>query len=66
MQDIGGAWMQYGAAMKRNVWQDGLRLPPILLYSAGEPVVSTFKLLYDNTRLGYLIVPDLKTMFHAL
>jgi N-methylhydantoinase B len=66
LQDIGGASMSYSLAARRNTWQDGLRLPPILLYSAGEPVVSTFKLLYDNTRLGYLIVPDLRTVFHAL
>jgi N-methylhydantoinase B len=65
MQDIGGAW-PLGMNGSRNTWQDGFRLPPILLYAAGKPVQSTFKLLYDNTRLGHLIVPDLKTMFHAL
>jgi N-methylhydantoinase B len=65
MQDIGGAW-PLGMNAARNHWQEGFRLPPILLYSAGEPIPSTFKLLYDNTRLGHLIVPDLKTMFHAL
>jgi N-methylhydantoinase B len=65
MQDIGGAW-PLGTNGRRNTWQDGLRIPPTLLYAAGEPVPSTFKLLYDNTRLGHLIVPDLKTMFHAL
>src|SRR5262249_36835384 len=51
---------------KRNTYEDGLRLPPTLLYSAGEVVPSTFSLLYDNTRLGHLIVPDLETTFHAL
>lgn len=65
LYDIGGASMA-ACWDRRNTWHDGLRLPPILLYSAGEPVASTFKLLYDNTRLGHLIVPDIKTTYHAL
>jgi N-methylhydantoinase B len=66
LQDVGGMVMGGFEVSKRNVYQDGLRLPPILLYSAGKEVKSTFKLFYDDTRLANLIVPDLKTTYHAL
>ena len=66
MLDIGGPWASDSMSVKRNTWHTGLRLPPMLLYSAGQPVQETFKLLYANTRLGKLIVPDLRTIFHAL
>jgi N-methylhydantoinase B len=66
MLDMGGRTMGGFESTKLNVYEDGLRLPPILLYSAGEPVPSTFKLLHDNTRFASLIIPDLRTMFHAL
>jgi N-methylhydantoinase B len=66
LQDVGGMVMGGIEVGKRNVYQDGLRLPPILLYSAGKEVRSTFKLFYDDTRLANLIVPDLKTTYHAL
>jgi N-methylhydantoinase B len=66
LQDVGGQVMGGIEVTKRNVYQDGLRLPPILLYSGGKEVPSTFKLFYDDTRLANLIVPDLKTTYHAL
>lgn len=66
MMDMGGVIMYGFGGVKYNTWQDGLRLPPTLLYAAGEPVASTFNLLYDNTRLGHLIIPDLKTASLAL
>src|SRR5262249_6830781 len=66
MLDMGGRAAGGFDASKVNVYEDGLRLPPTLLYSAGEPVKSTFKLLFDNTRYASLIVPDLQTMYHSL
>lgn len=64
--DIGGIVFMGAVPDKENVFQDGLRLPPILLYSEGKPVTSTFKLLYDNTRKPKIIVPDLKTTYYTL
>jgi N-methylhydantoinase B len=66
LQDIGGIVPGGSEVTKRNTYEDGLRLPPILLYAAGEPVLSTFKFIYDNSRLGHLVVPDLKTINQAL
>jgi N-methylhydantoinase B len=64
--DIGGIVMGGFEATKRTTWEDGLRIPPTLLYTAGKPIKSVLKLLYDNTRLGALIVPDLLTEIRAL
>ena len=66
MLDMGGVAAGGFECTKRDVYEDGLRLPPILLYSAGEMVPSTFKLLFANTRYPSMIVPDLRTMFHSL
>jgi len=66
MTDMGGLVLGGWETAKANVYQDGLRLPPMPLFTAGKPVPSTFKLLYANTRLPGLIVPDLETMYHAL
>jgi N-methylhydantoinase B len=64
--DIGGIVMGGFEATKRSTWEDGLRIPPTLLCSEGKPVKSTLKLLYDNTRLGYLCIPDITTELRAL
>ena len=66
MLDMGGIAAGGFECTKRDVYEDGLCLPPILLYSRGEPVASTFKLLFDNTRFAPMIVPDLRTVFHSL
>jgi N-methylhydantoinase B len=64
--DVGGIVMGGFDRTKRNNWEDGLRIPPTLLYSEGKPVKSTMSLLYDNTRVAYLCVPDLLTEVQAL
>jgi N-methylhydantoinase B len=64
--DMGGTNMGGFEVTKRTTWEDGLRIPPTLLVSAGRTVRSTLNLLYDNTRLGQLCVPDLITEARAL
>lgn len=64
--DIGGSVFGGWSVTTRSTYQNGLRIPPMLLYSAGEPVESTFKLLFDNTRMAELMLPDLKTEYRAL
>jgi N-methylhydantoinase B len=66
VNDIGGKTMGGLEPEKSTHWEDGLRIPPTLLYSGGRPVKSALKLIDDNTRLGYLVVPDLITELHAL
>src|SRR5262249_10424799 len=51
---------------KRTIYEDGLRLPPTLLYAAEQPVEATFNLVYANSRAGDIIIPDLRTQCAAL
>jgi N-methylhydantoinase B len=61
LMDIGGIELGGFEITKKNTFEDGLRLPPVLLYSAGRAVKSTFQLLHANSRLGDLIVTDLRS-----
>lgn len=56
--DIGGTVPGGFSATKRNVYENGLVIPPMLLWSAGKPVRSTFSLIFDNSRFGGLLLPD--------
>src|SRR5262249_28302145 len=64
--DMGGTVFGGWAMSSRSTYQNRLRIPPTLLYSAGKRVPSTFALLFDNTRQGHHVVPDLQTEHHAL
>ena len=64
--DMGGIALGGFEVTKKNTWEDGLRIPPMLVVSKGKPVTSVLKLLYDNTRLGFLCVPDIMTEIKAL
>jgi N-methylhydantoinase B len=66
LADIGGSVMGGFELTKRTVYEDGLRLSPILLYSGEEPVEATFRLIHDNSRAGDVIVPDLRSQCAAL
>jgi N-methylhydantoinase B len=64
--DMGGIALGGFEVTKKTTWEDGLRIPPMLVVSKGKPVTSVLKLLYDNTRLGFLCVPDIMTEIKAL
>ena len=66
LADIGGSVMGGFELTKRTVYEDGLRLAPILLYAEDEPVGSTFELVRDNSRAGDVIIPDLRSQCAAL
>jgi N-methylhydantoinase B len=60
--DMGGSVPGGFSGTKRNSYENGLVLGPQLLYSGGEPVKATFSLLFDNARMGQLLLPDFKTV----
>jgi N-methylhydantoinase B len=60
--DMGGTVPGGFSGTKRNTYENGLVLGPQLLYAAGRPVKSTFSLIFDNARMGELLLPDLKTV----
>lgn len=66
MADMGGVTAGGFGLTKHNVYEDGLRLPPILLFSQGEPVTSTFALIFANTRFGSIIFPDIQSIKASL
>jgi N-methylhydantoinase B len=64
--DMGGVVPGGFSATKRNVYENGLVIPPMLLWSKGEPVRSTFSLIFDNSRFGGLLLPDFYSIAHQL
>jgi N-methylhydantoinase B len=66
MLDMGGIIPLGFSGTKRNVYETGLVLGPILLYKHDQPVKSTWNLIFDNTRLGGLLLPDMKTIYQNL
>lgn len=64
--DIGGVVPAGFSAGKRNVYENGLVIPPMLMYRDDEPVKSTFKLIFDNSRYAQVLLPDIKSIFQAV
>jgi N-methylhydantoinase B len=64
--DIGGVVPGGFSASKKNVYENGLVIPPMLLWREGEPVRSTFSLIFDNSRFGELLLPDFMSIKQQL
>lgn len=64
--DMGGTVPGGFSATKMNVFENGLVIPPTLMWSKDEPVRSTFSLIFDNTRWGAMLLPDFKSMHQQL
>jgi len=66
MLDWGGKAIGGFEVTKKDLYEDGLVLPPTLLFRAGAPVRSTFNLILDNTRFGPIVLPDIQTIGTSL
>jgi N-methylhydantoinase B len=64
--DIGGIVPGGFSATKKNVYENGLVIPPVLLWSKDQPVRSTFSLIFENSRFGGLLLPDFKSILEQL
>jgi N-methylhydantoinase B len=64
--DIGGVTPGGFGAMKRNEYENGLVIPPMLLFSEGKPVRAAFSLIFENTRFGAVIAPDMFSAYSQL
>lgn len=64
--DIGGRVPGGFSGMKRDVYENGLVVPPTLLYRNDRPVRSTFSLIVSNSRFGALLLPDIQSIFESL
>jgi N-methylhydantoinase B len=58
-QDIGGATPGSIPVNATEIFQEGLILPPVQLYRAGEPNKAVFDILASNTRLPQAVLGDL-------
>jgi N-methylhydantoinase B len=59
MMDVGGTVPAGFGSGKANVYENGLTIPPMLLYRDDKPIKSTFALLFDNARFGEVMLPDM-------
>lgn len=57
--DVGGRVPGSNAADSTEIYQEGLRIPPLKLYSAGTPNETLFALIRQNVRLPDLVLGDL-------
>ncbi|MQA78828.1 MAG: hydantoinase B/oxoprolinase family protein [Streptosporangiales bacterium] len=64
--DMGGIVPAGFSATKRNVYENGLVIAPMLLYRDDKPIQSSFNLIFDNARMAALLLPDIKTIYQNL
>ncbi|MEU3528751.1 hydantoinase B/oxoprolinase family protein [Streptomyces sp. NPDC038707] len=64
--DMGGTVPGGFSATKKDVYENGVVIPPVLLWSEDRPVRSTFSLIFDNTRWGAMLLPDFKSVRQQL
>jgi N-methylhydantoinase B len=63
-RDVGGMWPNNNA-WNEEIWQEGLRLEPVKLYTAGQLVEPVLKLILNNTRAAYHMRGDLMAQISA-
>ena len=66
MMDIGGVVPGGFSGTKRDVYENGLVVPPMLLFHQNRPVKPTFSVILGNARFGGLLMPDMQSIFVAL
>jgi N-methylhydantoinase B len=64
--DMGGTVPGGFSFAKHNRFEDGLFLPPMLLYHEDKPVRPTWQLFFDNTRFGEILLTDIKAAYQSL
>jgi N-methylhydantoinase B len=63
--DVGGRVPGSNAADSTEIFQEGLRIPPLPLYEAGRPNATLFALLEKNVRLPVRLFGDLRSQLAA-
>ena len=58
--DVGGRVPGSNAADSTEIYQEGIRIPPLKLYEAGIANETLFALIRQNVRLPELVVGDLE------
>ena len=63
--DIGGRVAGGNASDSTEIYQEGLRLPPVRIYEAGEPVEAIFKIIERNVRVPVTVLGDIRSQIAA-
>jgi N-methylhydantoinase B len=63
--DVGGRVAGSNAADSTEIFQEGLRIPPLKLYSAGRPDPALFALIEANVRMPAKLLGDLRAQLAA-
>lgn len=63
-RDVGGAWSS-AISWTVEVWQEGLRIPPVKLHKAGRRVDEVWHLIMNNTRVPNDMAGDLMAQISA-
>jgi N-methylhydantoinase B len=61
--DMGGRVPGSNASDSTEIFQEGLRIPPLKLYRKGEPDETLFRLFEKNVRLPDLVIGDLLSQY---
>jgi N-methylhydantoinase B len=64
--DMGGTVPGGFSFAKRNKFEDGLLLPPMLLYHQDKPVRPSWQLFFDNTRFPEILLTDIKAAYQNM
>jgi len=63
--DVGGKTPGGNGCDATEIFQEGLRIPPVKLYSAGEPVEAVFELIDRNVRVPRQVLGDVRSQVAA-
>ena len=63
--DIGGRTAGGNSTLNTEIYAEGLRLPLMKLYDAGEPVQSIFEILRANVRVPTKVIGDIRAQLAA-
>jgi N-methylhydantoinase B len=63
--DIGGRVAGGNACDSTEIYQEGLRIPPVLLYTGGEPSDTLFRLIERNVRVPDKVLGDIRSQVAA-
>ena len=63
--DMGGRVAGSNASDSTETYQEGLRIPPVKMYDAGEPNETLFRLIEKNVRVPVRVLGDMRSQLAA-
>ena len=63
--DVGGRVPGSNASDSTEIYQEGIRIPPMRLFSSGRPVNDVFRMIEANVRVPHMVLGDLHAQVAA-